>query len=76
MGWIGLLLVFMGAVIATVISWNVMDKWLEGFAYHMAVNPLVFLASTLIAAAVAYATLALQCYKTVRANPVLALRYE
>jgi putative ABC transport system permease protein len=71
-----LLLVLMGAVIASVIAWYTMDKWLEGFAYHTAINPLVFLLSALVAATVAYATLALQSYKTACANPVMALRYE
>ena len=71
-----LLLVLLGAVIASLISWRTMDKWLEGFAYHTAINPLVFLLSALVAAAVAYATLALQSYKIARANPVQALRYE
>ena len=71
-----LLLVLMGAVIAAVVSWRVMDKWLEGFAYHTGINPLVFLGSALLAALVAYATLALQSYRTAHANPVQALRYE
>lgn len=71
-----LLLVLMGAVIASVLAWYTIDKWLTGFAYHTSINPLVFLLSAFIAAAVAYITLALQSYRTARANPVLALRYE
>jgi ABC-type antimicrobial peptide transport system permease subunit len=36
----------------------------------------VFLASAVVAAAVAFMTIALQSLKTARANPIDALRYE
>jgi len=71
-----LLLVVVGAVIASLLSWNIMQQWLDGFAYRTAIDPLVFLLSTVIAAAIAYITLALQTFKTAQANPVRALRYE
>ena len=71
-----LLLVLTGAVIASLVSWYVMQEWLTGFAYHTGINPLVFLVSALAAVAVAYITLALQSYRTARSNPVEALRYE
>ena len=69
-------LVLLGAVFASLVAWYVMNRWLTGFAYHTAINPLVFLMSAVLAAAVAYATLALQSFKTARANPDHALRYE
>ena len=71
-----LLLVLLGAVIASVLAWLTIEKWLAGFAYHTAINPLVFLLSAVLAAAVAYITLALQSYKTAAGNPINALRYE
>jgi len=71
-----LLLVLMGSVLATLLAWYAMDAWLAGFAYHTDINPLVFLSSTAIAAAVAFLTLVLQSYKTAQGNPVQALRYE
>lgn len=71
-----LALVVIGAVIASLISWYAMLQWLAGFAYTTSINPLVFVFSALLAAAVAYITLALQSFKTARADPVLALRFE
>jgi len=69
-------LVLLGAVVASLVSWYVMDRWLTGFVYHTDIDPLVFLLSAALAALVAYITLALQSFKTARANPVQALRYE
>jgi len=53
-----------------------MDEWLAGFAYRTGINPLVFLLSAAAAAAVAFATVSMQSYKTASADPVNALRYE
>jgi len=71
-----LLLVLSGAVIASLAAYFVMDKWLTGFAYHTGINPLVFVLSAVVAAAVAFITVALQSFKTSQRNPVNALRYE
>ena len=51
-------------------------EWLAGFAYRTDINPLVFLLSATMAAAIAFITLALQSFKTARSNPIQALRYE
>lgn len=64
------------AVIASVISYFVIDDWLASFAYHTAINPLVFIVSTILVAIIAFITVSLQSAKTAQANPVLALRYE
>ena len=71
-----LLLVLGGAVIASLAAYFAMDEWLAGFAYHTGINPLVFPVSAGVAAGVAFITVALQSYRTARANPVEALRYE
>jgi putative ABC transport system permease protein len=71
-----LLLVLIGAVIASVIAYYVMDEWLTDFAYRIGLNPLVFIFSAVAAMMVAFITVALQSYKTAQANPVNALRYE
>ncbi len=71
-----LLLVLGGAVIASVLSYFAMDEWLTGFAYHTNIDPWVFLVSAAVAAVVAFATVAVQSFKTAGANPVDALRYE
>ena len=71
-----LLLVLGGAVIASFLSYYAIDEWLTGFAYHTNIDPWVFLLSAAVAAVVAFTTVALQSFKTARANPVNALRYE
>ncbi len=71
-----LLLVLGGAVIASVLSYFAMDEWLTGFAYHTDIDLWVFLLSAAVAAIVAFATVAVQSFKTAGANPVDALRYE
>lgn len=71
-----LLLVVAGAVAASIGAWFAIDQWLSGFAYRAAINPMVFIVSTIVAAAVAFVTIALQSYSTARADPADALRYE
>ena len=70
------LLILIGAVVASIISFIIMNQWLNSFAYRDAIDPLVFLYSAAAALIVAVVTVALQSYKTVSANPVVALRYE
>ena len=71
-----LLLVLIASVVAAVISYLAMDKWLAGFAYRAGINPLVFVLAAILAAGVAFITVALQSYKTASADPVHALREE
>lgn len=71
-----LLLVAIASVLAAIISYFAMDKWLLGFAYHTGINPLVFVLAAVLAAGVAFITVALQSYKTASADPVNALREE
>ena len=67
-----------GAVVASLIAYFVMDEWLMDFAYRININKdlWVFLLSAAAAAFVAFITIALQSFKTARANPVKALHYE
>lgn len=69
-------LVLIGAVVASVASFIVINEWLNTFAYRDAINPGVFLIATVLAVAVAVVTVALQSYHTVQQNPVVALRHE
>jgi putative ABC transport system permease protein len=70
------ILLLIGAVIASASAYLVMERWLAGFAYKADINPLVFVMATAIVIVVAFVTIALQSLKTARANPVEALRYE
>jgi putative ABC transport system permease protein len=71
-----LLLVLAGAVVASLGAYYAIDEWLAAFAYRADVNPMVFVLSTVVAAIVAFLTIALQSYRTARADPADALRHE
>ena len=53
-----------------------MNRWLEGFAYHIPLSWALFLLAGIIALLVAFATIGWLCYKAALKNPVNLLRYE
>jgi putative ABC transport system permease protein len=69
-------LVVIAFVIAAPVSWLVMNKWLENFAYRIDVSWLVFASAGLIAILVALFTVSYQSVKAAIANPVKSLRTE
>ena len=69
-------LVIVASVLASFVSYYVMDIWLDVFAYRVDIEVWVFIAASLMVAAIAFATVAAQSSKTALSNPVNALRYE
>ncbi len=63
-------------LIAWPLAWYIMQVWLQGFAYRVSMNPLLFPLAGLIALAVALATVSYQSLKAALADPVDSLRYE
>jgi len=67
-------------VISTLIAWPVtyliMSRWLENFAYRVQVGIGVLLVSALIAVAIALFTVSYQSLRAATADPVNALKYE
>jgi putative ABC transport system permease protein len=65
---------------ANVIAWPLayvcMHRWLEGFAYHVDLNPLAFVAGSVLALIIALATVLGHALMVARTRPVEALRYE
>jgi putative ABC transport system permease protein len=65
---------------ANLIAWPLaylcMHRWLEGFAYHVDLNPLAFLAASVLALFIAMATVSGHALLVARTKPVEALRYE
>ena len=65
---------------ANLIAWPAaffaMDYWLHGFAYRVGQPVWLFLAASLVAAAIAWATVSFQSWMAARAKPATALRYE
>jgi putative ABC transport system permease protein len=65
---------------ANVIAWPcayfIMRRWLDGFAHHVDMNPLVFVAASALALVISLATVSGHALLVARAKPVDALRYE
>ena len=71
-----LIWVVIAVVIATPISWYVMHKWLENFAYKTELNWWVFALAGIMALGIALLTVSWQSWRAATRNPVEALRYE
>jgi putative ABC transport system permease protein len=67
-------------LLANLIAWPlaafVMDRWLHGFAYHVDLGLLTFVAAGAGAAVIALATVAGESFIAARARPADSLRYE
>jgi putative ABC transport system permease protein len=65
---------------ANLIAWPLayfcMHRWLQGFAYHVDLNPLAFVAASALALIIALATVSGHALMVARTRPVEALRYE
>ena len=65
---------------ANLLAWPVcallLHRWLAGFADHIDLNPLTFVAAGAAALTLALATVAAHAVSVARAKPVAALRYE
>lgn len=62
--------------IAVPVSWYVMNKWLEGFAYRTDLSWWIFVLAGITALTIALLTVSWQSFKAAIANPVESLRDE
>jgi len=69
-------LVLIAVVIASPITWFVMNKWLQDFAYRTNISWTVFVITALLAGGIALFTISFQSIKAALANPVKSLRTE
>ena len=69
-------LVLIAIIIATPMSWYLMNKWLNDFAYRINIGWMVFVISGMTAILVAIVTISFQAVKAAIANPVKSLRTE
>jgi len=69
-------LVAIATMIAIPVSWLVMEKWLQEFAYRISIEWWMFLLSGCIAILIALITVSFQAIKAAIANPVKSLRTE
>jgi putative ABC transport system permease protein len=63
-------------VVATPVSWYLMHKWLQAFAYKTDLSWWIFALAGLIALGIALLTVSWQSWRAAVRNPVEALRYE
>ncbi len=68
--------VLIANAIAWPVAWFYLRHWLQGYAYRISLNPLYFVAASLITLAIAWITVVAHAVRVARANPVRALRYE
>jgi putative ABC transport system permease protein len=67
-------MVLIALVIATPISWLMMQKWLNLYAYRTEISPMIFLTIGLISIFIALATVSYQSIKAALVNPTTSLK--
>jgi hypothetical protein len=69
-------LVVVAIVLALPLSYLLLQRWLEGFAYHVAWQWWYFAAAGMGALLIAWLTVSVQAWRAARRHPVLSLRTE
>ena len=68
--------VLLANLLAWPCAWFFLRRWLDGFAYHVDLDPTAFLAASALAALIAVISVSGHALLVARARPVEALRYE
>ncbi len=71
-----LYLMAMASILAIPLALAFIVAWNRNFAYRSDINVLIFIATALVALAIAFLTAGYHCYRVARSNPVNTLRYE
>jgi putative ABC transport system permease protein len=69
-------LVVVAMLIAFPLSWFVMGRWLQDFAYRISIGWEIFVVAAVLAIGIALLTVSFQAVKAALANPVRSLRSE
>jgi putative ABC transport system permease protein len=69
-------LIILGFVLSVPLTWYVMNRWLENFAYRVEVGVFTMLIAGVMAVVIALVTVSWQSLKAASANPVNSLRSE
>ena len=69
-------LIIVSFVLASPVTYWLLLKWLDSFAYKITINPFLFILRGLLALAIALLTISYHIIRSARRNPVKALRYE
>jgi putative ABC transport system permease protein len=68
--------ILVAALVACPVTWHVMNKWLDNYAYRINLSWWIFALAGGIALIIALLTVSWQAIRAATANPVEALRYE
>jgi hypothetical protein len=71
-----LLILLVAGVIACPIAWYFLQGWLDNYAYHIELNPIIFASSIAGLGLITTLLIGLQSMKAALANPVKSLRSE
>nr|HQU55694.1 hypothetical protein [Saprospiraceae bacterium] len=69
-------LVIMALLVATPVAYFLMDKWLQGFVFHVPIQWWVFFITGALSVSIAFITVSFQSIRAARTNPVKSLRNE
>ncbi|WP_160714565.1 ABC transporter permease [Chitinophaga solisilvae] len=69
-------LVVVAVLLATPLSWYLMQQWLNGFEFHVSIHWWMFVAVGLLAITIAFITTSLQSIRAALANPVDSLKRD
>ncbi len=69
-------LVLIANFIAWPLAWWIMSQWLEGFPYHITINPILFLVAGGGVVLIAFLSVGVQTLKAALVNPAQTLKYE
>jgi len=70
------LLVALAFLIFSPLTWWLMSRWLDNFAFRININPLIFILGFLLAFTIALLTISYHTLRLAKANPIESLRYE
>lgn len=71
-----MVLVLIGCVVSSPLAFYFMTDWLRQYDYRIAIGPVVFILSALMAIVITLVTISFQAIKAALANPVKSLRSE
>lgn len=69
-------LIALSFLIASSVTYLVMERWLEKFAYQIQIEVWYFLLAGALLAVIAFVTMSFKSFKAARGNPIDVLRYE
>ena len=69
-------ILLVATLIGIPISYQWVSEWLDNFAYHIEISPLVYLVAVVLVFGLLIGTIYLQTFKATVENPIQALREE